>query len=603
VLGASFEVDVLARVAASPVDEVLDHLDAACAAGLAGEDDDGGRFRFSHALVAETLAAELSGARRSRLHAAAVRAIEDLKVDDLERHLAELAHHAVAGAAAGTAAEAYRWSVAAARAAARRVAHEDAARHWAEAARAVASSRPGDSDLRYDTLLELGTARRRADDIVGADQALVEAAGVAAAAGDGLATARAAARFNHPTGWAPRDYGTSSPEVVDVLERALAVVPESELVLRADLLGALAGELYFVAPAERVIPLATEAVAVARRLGDPVTLAKALSNHYLSLYRPAKLDGRAAVADELVALADGGGIGDELCALAHLSAAGVRLQTADTAGADLAVGRAWAFAERSGSLALLAQVGWLRATCLLLGGHFDDAGRTAAEAADVYRRGRRFSHVAIELGYKATIGLERGGAAQLATMMEATDDRGAYREVFPRFLAWVYVEADRLDDARRTMAAVGDDLACPDDYLWLAATVATALVRTRLGDLVRAAPLYRALAPYAGRIALSGSTCPVFGAVDTALARLAVVLDDDAAARRHLDDAVAVNERAGARPWLARALVARGRWVLEHGSPTERPQAAADLARARALAQAIGSGRVLQLLDELVGSR
>ena len=51
------------------------------------------RYRFSHALVQETLAAELSTSRRVRLHARIGEALADLYQDDLEAHAAELAHH------------------------------------------------------------------------------------------------------------------------------------------------------------------------------------------------------------------------------------------------------------------------------------------------------------------------------------------------------------------------------------------------------------------------------------------------------------------------------------------------------------------------------
>jgi hypothetical protein len=91
--------------------------------------------------------------------------------------------------------------------------------------RALETTRPGDVQLRHQALLELGTARRWAEDIAGADDALVEAGRVAEAAGDRLAMARAAARFNHPSLWTPRDYGASAPEVIAVLERASTQCP------------------------------------------------------------------------------------------------------------------------------------------------------------------------------------------------------------------------------------------------------------------------------------------------------------------------------------------------------------------------------------------
>ncbi|MEE9234922.1 MAG: AAA family ATPase, partial [Candidatus Acidoferrales bacterium] len=52
-----------------------------------------GRYQFTHALIQETLTAELSLTRRVRLHARIAQALENLYGDDAESHAAELAYH------------------------------------------------------------------------------------------------------------------------------------------------------------------------------------------------------------------------------------------------------------------------------------------------------------------------------------------------------------------------------------------------------------------------------------------------------------------------------------------------------------------------------
>jgi len=54
-----------------------------------------GRYQFTHALIQETLAEELSTTRRVRLHARIAEALEELYGADAESHAAELAHHFV----------------------------------------------------------------------------------------------------------------------------------------------------------------------------------------------------------------------------------------------------------------------------------------------------------------------------------------------------------------------------------------------------------------------------------------------------------------------------------------------------------------------------
>ena len=69
VIGQEFDLEVLASVSEADEDVLLDLLDAAGSAALVRElDDPPGRYRFSHALVQSSLYADLSPARRQRLH-------------------------------------------------------------------------------------------------------------------------------------------------------------------------------------------------------------------------------------------------------------------------------------------------------------------------------------------------------------------------------------------------------------------------------------------------------------------------------------------------------------------------------------------------------
>lgn len=75
-------------------DEVLELLEEALSAGLLCEaSGEPGRFRFAHPLIQETLEAELSSARRVRLHGRIATTLERLYGDDAPVHAAELAYH------------------------------------------------------------------------------------------------------------------------------------------------------------------------------------------------------------------------------------------------------------------------------------------------------------------------------------------------------------------------------------------------------------------------------------------------------------------------------------------------------------------------------
>ena len=68
VIGREFDLATLASVADVDPDDLLDILEPAQVAGLVREDSIE-RFRFSHALVRDTLVASMAPSRRARLHA------------------------------------------------------------------------------------------------------------------------------------------------------------------------------------------------------------------------------------------------------------------------------------------------------------------------------------------------------------------------------------------------------------------------------------------------------------------------------------------------------------------------------------------------------
>jgi tetratricopeptide (TPR) repeat protein len=99
-----------------------------------------------------------------------------------------------------------------------------------------------------------------------------------------------------------------------------------------------------------------------------------------------------------------------------------------------------------------------------------------------------------------------------------------------------------------------------------------------LGDVERAADLYALLVPYSASAASlwvdlnTGSIARYLGMLSTTLSRW-----DDAA--QELEDAIAMNERMRARPWLAHTREEYARVLLRRGKPDDAP-------RARALADA-----------------
>jgi predicted ATPase len=89
VVGREFHLDVLERVGDRAADQVLDAIEEAGAIRVVeAVPETIGRYRFSHALVRETLYGELRTVDRLRLHRRIGEALEKIFARDPERHLA-----------------------------------------------------------------------------------------------------------------------------------------------------------------------------------------------------------------------------------------------------------------------------------------------------------------------------------------------------------------------------------------------------------------------------------------------------------------------------------------------------------------------------------
>ena len=95
VIGREFDFELLTAVSTGlSEDELLDAVEEAMATGAIREIPGVGvRYEFTHALIQQTLADELSAGRRVRLHIRIIEAIEHLYPTRLDEHVAELAHH------------------------------------------------------------------------------------------------------------------------------------------------------------------------------------------------------------------------------------------------------------------------------------------------------------------------------------------------------------------------------------------------------------------------------------------------------------------------------------------------------------------------------
>jgi predicted ATPase len=220
VQGRDFDLDVVARATGTPAGDALDDLEEAMEARLVVEvEGRPGRFRFAHALVHETLYEELPARERRRLHDRVGAALVELRGDDFEGYLAELAHHFSQAARPGQAEQAVAYTRQAGDRAMKVLAYEEAASHYQRALRALDLQPRPDEAERCDLLLALAEARMAAGEPDQARGLYQRAAESARRMGDGVRLARA--------GFGPgREFtaGAVDELEVELLEEALAVL-------------------------------------------------------------------------------------------------------------------------------------------------------------------------------------------------------------------------------------------------------------------------------------------------------------------------------------------------------------------------------------------
>ena len=492
VIGREFDFGLLEALGPLSGDALVAALDEAVAAGVLREVGDRvGRYAFAHALVRATLYDGLSSLRRARLHSRVGETILARHQDDLDPWLPQLARHFGRAAPVEGPARAIDFALAAGRRADRLLAWEEAAQHYRGALRARQATSAARDRTGGELLLALGASEERAG-LQTARESFATALSVARELEDPALLARAALGVAGP--WST--LGREDPEVVAVLEEALAGLGEEDSPLRARLLARLSLELYYAGQPERRMALSEEAVALARRLGDPATLASALDARHYVLWRPENVDERLEVAAELRRIAEQAG-DLEL----ELEGAGWTvvdlLELGDVDGADVQIEAASALAAVVQRPLYLWWTSLFRCTRAQLAGEFAEAERLAGETLAIGQRG----HAENALHYYAmamfNIRREQG------RLGEVEDAVARFIEMYPAIPAWrctqalLHVELGRAEAAREAfevVAAPGFE-ALPRDANWLialtlAAEVCAALRRRRAG--ARAAHAARA---------------------------------------------------------------------------------------------------------------
>ncbi|MEA2592747.1 MAG: eukaryotic-like serine/threonine-protein kinase, partial [Actinomycetota bacterium] len=475
-IGREFNLLVLQRVSGIPAHRVSAALEEAVAARvlveLPGTSAPGGSYRFHHALMRETIYGDLAPRRRSRLHRRIAEILESVYGDNLDRHLAELAHHYEAAARGRGGTRAIDFAARAGERAASLLAYEEASSYYEGALRAISDERLVNRGIKVpeprqcDLLLALGETQWRAGDTPKARETFSEAAAIARRLHD--ANRLAAAAVGYGEGLGAYEYAEGADDVlVGLLEEALAALelwqprragrlrrgsqgdtPEVTAArLRVKVLARLAVELYYTDQVERRATLGQEAVDLAQRLGDPAAQLIALYGRFRSVLGPDALDERLGAAEEIVRLADEIGDRETASRGRHLRLVTL-LEAGDRPAVDEGIETWVRHAEELRQPLFRWQVLSFRTMIALLEGRFSEADAFMRAALTIGGHG---PGQAAQIRFGAQRFLHHWGRGLLGEM---EDDARQVADRYPWLPGWrtglavIYSELDRAGEAR-----------------------------------------------------------------------------------------------------------------------------------------------------------
>jgi DNA-binding CsgD family transcriptional regulator len=565
-LGEQIDLPLLAAVTGLPAAEVGVLLDQAVAQGVLVSTPDTAGLSFAHAIVRDAVYGELAPSRRTALHEQAARALE--RTGHGPAAAGRIATHWRRSGGPDWAAHCLRWARAAARSATAALAHDEAAR-FSELALHAAAEGAADTGLRAELALEAARAGFVAGHVEASLAHCQDAAHLAEDAGRVDVLAAAALVIS---GMGDLDTTTA----VDLLcAAALRAVPEDDAALRARL---QARQSIFAAETgqgDRARRLSADALALAERGNDPDALLDGIHARHLSLSAPQFLAERRVLGRRACEVAHRAR--QPLAELwGHVWLVDAAFQAGDLAAVDRELGRIEGFAVHRRHVVAWWHLHRLRATRAALVGDLDAALAHNETARGVAERMETLSTTGMYFAFLHQIAVLRGtidrptADAALAVLRQAPG-----MPLVRIFIPQTHVLLGELDLARATFEEFRDLPGSVEVGLrWAPLLTQIGIVAVALDDTATADRVYREMSGLepgyscdgSGAVFCAGSTQRTIGDLALATGRV-----DEAVGR--YTDAVAMDARIGARPFLALSRLGLARALLAGDRPGRLPTA------------------------------
>jgi transcriptional regulator with XRE-family HTH domain/tetratricopeptide (TPR) repeat protein len=588
--GERFTAEVLAQVLDKPVSQVVRRLsgdlDRRHQLVRAQDVRQSGMqrqsiFKFRHNLFQKYVYEQLGAAERVYFHEDVGQALEqlfeagssmrDVTATRLARHFVESGHRVKAS----------QYLLLAGQHAASIVAYDESIAHLEQGLALLSNETSTETvdRIRFELTFQLAQAYwygGRAEEVFSSYEAAI---GIARQLAEPELLARAVLAYEDPR-WR---FNLPTFQTEQNIREALAAFGETENVLRVRLLVSLSRAMQHTSDRGELLDTVQQALLIARRIEDQLTIFDALRAFIQIDRRPQKSAERLAALEEIIKLSCNIGDHERLA-----DALGLQILEYLELGNIAEVKRIIRWhrdvvedIKQPFQLHIAAvHKTWLA----FLNGEFDRAEKQAYEAADI---ANRFGLADLDgiLGiHMFSIRWQQGRMKEIAPLVKLLATNQDPYTTWQPGLAILYAFIGERDHCRELfdILAVDSFALIPRDSMWATSLAFLTEACVFLGDLKWAAVLYELLLPYNGRTIVAG-TVMCYGAADHYLGKLAALLSDWSKANQHFEDALALNRQMEAWPWLAQTQYELASMRLSQGQQTP-----GNLTETMASAQAMG---------------
>jgi transcriptional regulator with XRE-family HTH domain/tetratricopeptide (TPR) repeat protein len=546
------------------------------------------QFRFRHQLFQRYLYGRLTAAERMYLHQAVGNALEalyangveaeDLPATQLARHFEEA--HQIAKAS--------RYLLLAGQNATVMLAYDEAAKHFERGLLMLENeNRTSEINrLTFDLSLALARVYWRAGYVADAISAFEKTIEIARATNDPNVLGRAVLAYE-----GPRWRLNLDPELSQqFIREALAALVEEESGLRVRLLVSLSHALLASGEQEELRIAVDHALQMARRIEDPVALYDAINIRIHIDRSPETTSNRLANVQEMMVTAEAIGDQERLADALDLYVYDM-LELGHIDLVDKTIALHKKIAEEMRQPFQLHIAGVFQTMRAIMRGEFKVAERLANRAADLSRQIGLAELDGILGVHMFTIRWEQGRLNGVAPIVNLLVSNNPASTSWRPGLALIY----RLLGNREACKNIFEELAAdgfalvPRDSIWVATLAYLTEICSFLGDVDRAATLYKLLAPYEGRAVVVGGATACYGAAGRYLGLLAKTMSDWKSAEHHFEEALNLDAHMRAWPWLAHGRYEYAAMLLLRGREADRQRAIA------LLDEALTAGRQMEM--------